>query len=230
MKKLILVLAFLFCATAAYADNEQRTVTVTGYGEVEVAPDTGNLNLGFRTMDLDLAKAKADMTAKMDALVKALKQFNISENDIQATQLYIYPNYSTSNDGKTTLQGYDVSRSITVVFKDLTKTDAILDAAIKAGANTFNGLSFSYSREKELQQDALAEAVNSAKLQAEYLAARLDVQRGPVFKINAGQQNYYMRNENMALKAEADTGGSGYTPGKIKVSAQIEVSFYIVER
>lgn len=230
MKKLILVLAFLLCATMAYADNEQRTITVTGYGEVEVTPDTCNLNLGFRTMDADLAKAKADMTAKMDSLVTALKQFNISEADIQATQLYIYPNYSTSNDGKTTMQGYDVSRSITVVFKDLTKTDAILDAAIKAGANTFNGLSFSYSREKALQQDALTEAINDAKLQADYLANRFDVKRGAAFKISTGQQNSYLRNEGMALKAEADSGGGGYTPGKIKISAQVEVSFYMLDR
>lgn len=229
MKKIVLVLAILLCATWAYAGDNDRTISVTGVGEVEIAPDTGNLNLGFRTMDADLAKAKADMTAKMDALIDALKKFNISEKDIQATQLYIYPNYTTSNDGKTTLQGYDVSRSITVVFKDLTQTDAILDASIKAGANTFNGLSFSYSKEDELKQQALDKAIQNANNQADSLAKSFGVKRGKVMNITT-VQSYMARNDMAMLKAEADTGGgAGYTPGQVKVNAQISVIYGIAD-
>lgn len=230
MKKIVLILAILLCASWAYAEEYPRTISVTGYGEVEVTPDTANLSLGFRSMDADLVKAKDEMTKKMDALIDALKQFSISEKDIQATQLYIYPSYATT-DGKTTLQGYDVSRTITVVFTDLAKADAILDATIKAGANTFNGLSFSYSKEDELKNDALLKAVQNAKNQADYLAARFDVKRGKAYQISTSQQYYGVRTENMAaMKAEADTGGGqGYTPGKIKITAQVNASFYIVD-
>lgn len=225
MKKIVLILAILLCATMAYAETD-RTISVIGSGEVEIAPDTGNLNLGFRSMDADLAKAKADMTAKMDALVEALKQFNISEKDIQATQLYIYPSYAT-NEGKTTLQGYDVSRSITIVFKDLTQTDAILDASIKAGANTFNGLNFSYSKDQELQQDALAKAITNANEQADFLAKSFGVKRGKVMNITT-TLSYMPRSDMGMMKAEADTaGGAGYTPGMVKVGAQISVVYSI---
>lgn len=227
MKKIAVVLAILLCATFAYAADDDRTISVTGYGEVEITPDTGNLNLGFRAVDADLAKAKADMTAKMDALVNALKQFNISEKDIQATQLYIYPNYATSQDGKTSLQGYDVSRSITVVFKDLTQTDAILDASIKAGANTFNGLNFSYSKEEELKQDALAKAIANATAQADFLAQNFGVKRGKLISVTTAQ-SFMPRAEMAMMKAEADMGGgAGYTPGLVKVGAQISVVYGI---
>lgn len=229
MKKIILVLALLLCATCAYAADNGRTISITGVGEMEIAPDTGNLNLGFRTMDADLAKAKADMTAKMDALIAALKQFNISEKDIQATQLYIYPNYKTSDDGKTSLQAYDVSRSITVVFKDMSQTDAILDAAIKAGANTFNGLNFSYSKEDELKLQALEKAIQNAGNQADFIAKSLGVKRGQVVHVTT-VQSYMTRNDMAVQQAESALGGgTGYTPGLVKVSAQISVVYSIDE-
>lgn len=230
MKKIILVLALLLCATGAYAADNGRTINVTGMGETEIAPDTGNLSLGFRTVDADLGKAKADMTAKMDALIEALKQFNISEKDIQATQLYIYPNYKTNDDGKTTLQAYDVSRSITVIFKDMSQTDAILDAGIKAGANTFNGLNFSYSKENELKLQALEKAIQNAANQADFIAENLGVKRGKVMHVTT-VQSYMTRNDMAVMQSEAApaAGGTGYTPGQIKVSAQISVVYSIDE-
>lgn len=228
MKKIALTLAILLCATFAYAADNNGTISVIGLGEVEVAPDTGNLNLGFRTMDADLAKAKADMTGKMDALIEALKKFDISEKDIQATQLYIYPNYATSSNGKTALQGYDVARSITVVFKDLTKTDAILDASIRAGANTFNGLNFSYSNENELKQQALNKAINNANEQADFLSKSFGVKRGKIMNITT-VQSYMTRNDMVMMQSDtaATAGGTGYMPGQVKVSAQINAVYSI---
>lgn len=230
MKKIILVLALLLCATFAYAADNDRTISVTGMGDMEIAPDTGNLSLGFRTMDTDLSKAKAEMTARMDALIEALQQFNISEKDIQTAQLYIYPNYKTSDDGKTTLQAYSVSRSITVVFKDMTQTDAILDASIKAGANTFNGLNFSYSKEDELKLEALEKAIQNANNQADFLAQSLGVKRGKVMHITT-VQSYMTYNDATVMRSEASAagGGAGYTPGQVKVSAQINVVYSIVD-
>lgn len=229
MKKLILIAAILLCASLAYADADERYISVTGYGEIEIAPDTANLSLGFRTVNNDLVKAKAEMTQKMDALINALKQFKISEKDIQATQLYIYPRYVTAKDGvENVMQGYDVSRTITVAFKDLTQTDAILEAAIKAGANTFNGLNFSYSKEDELRQDALVKAINNANQQAQFLANRFGVTLGKLKTASTSQQYYGVRAENAAMLKMADSaGGQGYTPGLIKVSAQVNAAFII---
>lgn len=229
MKKIILVLALLLCASFAYAADNDRTISVTGMGEMEIAPDTGNLSLGFRTMDTDLSKAKAEMTARMDALIEALQQFNISEKDIQAAQLYIYPNYKTSEDGTTMLQAYSVSRSITVVFKDMTKTDAILDASIKAGANTFNSLNFSYSKEDELKLEALEKAIQNANNQADFLAQSLGVKRGKVMHI-ATAQSYMTYNDAAVMRSEASAGGgAGYTPGQVKVNAQINIVYSIAD-
>lgn len=225
MKKIVLVLAILLCASFTWAEDS-RTITVTGYGEVEIIPDIGNLNLGFRTMDADLAKAKDDMTAKMDALVETLKQFNISEKDIQATQLYIYPNY-TSKDGETVMQGYDVSRSITIIFNDLAQTDAILDASIKAGANTFNGLNFSYSKEDDIRNDAMKKAIENANAQADFMAAGFGVKRGKVMQITTAQQNFAFRAEMPIMKQDNAGGGQGYTPGMVKVGAQVSVVYSI---
>lgn len=226
MKKIVLILAIILFASFAWAADNDRTINVTGYGEVEVAPDTGNISLGFRTVSADLAKAKADMTAKMDATIDALKPFGIEAKDIQSTQLYIYPNYATT-DGVTTLQGYDVSRSITVVFKDLSNTDAILDAAIKAGANSFNGLNFTFSGADQLKNDALAKAIENAIAQADFLAQSFSVKRGNLISVSTMSQNFAPRNAEMyAMKADS-AGGQGYQPGTVKVSAQINAVFGI---
>lgn len=228
MKKIIVILAILLCATLAYADNGNRTISVTGSGEVEVAPDTGSINLGFRSQNADLATAKAEMTARMDALVKSLQQFNISEKDIQATQLFIYPNYTTTSDGKEVFQSYQVSRSITVIFKDLTQTDAILDASIKAGANTFNGLNFSYSKEQELRQDAVVKAIENAKSQAGFLAQNFGVKLGKVQTITTSAA-FNVRSEMAVMQDRANAGGTGYVPGQVKVNAQVSVVYAIDE-
>lgn len=80
-----------------------------------------------------------------------------------------YPN------GKQVLAGYDVTATLTVKMRDLSKVGDIIQAATTAGANQAGSLQFTIDNPDALQAQARQQAIDKAKAQAQELAKQLGV-------------------------------------------------------
>ena len=65
----------------------------------------------------------------------AIKATGIDATDIQTANYNINPTYDYSA-GTQRITGYSGSTSLTITVKDLSKLNAVIDAATAAGANT----------------------------------------------------------------------------------------------
>jgi uncharacterized protein len=209
----VLVLGALLSAcgpTTVYTQSEppMRTITVTGTGKVTLTPDLAYVYIGVQTQDASASVAMSDNTTKAQALIDAIKSFNVDDKDIQTSNFSIYPQPVYDDSYNTIGYTYVVQNTVYVTVRDLDKLGSLLDAAFQAGANTINSITFDVADRVEAVSQARLSAVENARQQADELAAATGVTIGDVQTIS-----YYdstpIVTQYVEVRAEAmDSAGS----------------------
>jgi uncharacterized protein len=162
-----------------------RTITVTGTGKVDFTPDTASIYIGVHSEGPDAVEAVASNNQKTEAVKDALVALGVAEKDIQTTNFSIYPQPRYDDKGQPTGEiTYMVDNTVYVKVRDLDKVGEILDAAVKAGANSINGISFDLEDKSTAMSEAREKAVKDANLQAQQLADAAGVSLGQVITIS----------------------------------------------
>jgi hypothetical protein len=224
------VLAFLAPATAQagtlqQSDEAGRSITVVGEGTVSAAPDVAQINLGVQVSDPDVKAATKQAEEQIESVIDALLAQGIEEGDIQTAYYNVFVDRPYDPAGQAGEPTYQVSNSLQVSVRELDKLTLILGAAIEAGANTVNSVSFSIDDPSELQAQARQEAVNKAKAKAEELASLNEVGLGEVVKVSevVDQAVFFATEQAVGLG-----GGGGIVPGKVDVTVRLQITYAIL--
>ncbi len=97
---------------------------------------------------------------------------------------YVYP--ARQEDGSQAaprIVGYQVSNSVTARLRALDKIGMVLDAAVKAGANQIQGITFDVAKADELADEAREDAFANARRKAELYAKAAGAKLGDVLSI-----------------------------------------------
>lgn len=208
-------------------DSPTPRITVTGEGRVEVPPDMATVSLGVTT---EAATAAAAMAANSDELARVLARLRaagIAERDLQTSSLSLNPNWHHGQGAESPrIIGYVASNQLTVRVRDLGGLGAVLDAAVKDGANTLNGVSFGVTDPAPLMAEARKRAVADALARAELLTEAAGVALGPVEAIieggPAGGMPPMYRGAPIAMEASVPMA-----EGELSVSAAVTVVWQI---
>ena len=127
-------------------------------------------------------EALARNREKAAAVLEALRDGGVAEDDIQTASLYVSPVFDDNGDRIT---GYEVSNSVTATLHELEKAGAVIDAAASVAGDDIrvNGVYFTIEDTSELVAKARAEAVKAAGAQAQQLAAAAGIGLGDVISI-----------------------------------------------
>jgi uncharacterized protein YggE len=159
-----------------------KTITVSGHGTVTTVPDRASFDFTVETRAQTATGAIAHNGDAAAAVAEAVKNAGVSPADVQTSQISLSP--QTTQDG-TTIIGYAASTSISAKTT-IAKAGAVVDAAVKAGANGISGPNLSRSDESGLYRGALKSAVADAKDKAAALAAAAGLTLGGVQSIAEG--------------------------------------------
>jgi uncharacterized protein YggE len=202
-------------AGAQDAASTPESVTVSGLGVVEAVPNEAKVSFGAETR---AATAKAAVSANGDAMrriLNALRQAGGRELQTQWVSVYPY----TDETGQ--VSGYAASNSVSAV-SDVGDAAALIDAAAEAGANQISGPGLSSANAEALYRQALAKAVDDARLRAEALAKAAGRSLGPITSmVEAGAsapEPLYRATAQAADSAEI-------VPGRQETSATVSVTF-----
>lgn len=179
-------LALMVLAPMAHADDkpEIRTISVTGRGKVSAAPNLADINIGVVTQGETAKDALSANNEKMSALQKTLKERGVAAKDIQTTNFSVSPRYSQppphnpnqpQREFTPRIVGYDVTNTVTVTSRDISKLGDILDALVTAGANQMYGISFRIDEPDSLLENARKKAMGDAKKKADLMAGEAGV-------------------------------------------------------
>ena len=174
---------------AAQQEGDQstpRTLTVNGSGQAFLTPDIAYINIGVHTEGEDATAAVSKNNTQTQKVIDTLKAMNIAAKDIQTTNFSIFPQQQFDQEGKPTGKIlYQVDNSVLVTVRDIDMVGEILDAAVKAGANSINGIQFDVENQAEALSAARQEAVQNAQAQAQELAQAAGVQLGDIQSISS---------------------------------------------
>jgi uncharacterized protein YggE len=186
---LVLLTALLLTAcgpTTVYsqAAPQTRTLTVTGSGMVTLTPDMAYVSIGVHTQDASASAAINANNARAEAVIRAIRGFGVEERDIQTTNFSIYPQPVYDENYNQIGVTYVVDNTVYVTVRDLEVLGDLLDASIRAGANTISGITFDVSDRSQALSQARLAAVENARRQADELAAATGVTIGEVQTIS----------------------------------------------
>lgn len=213
----------------AYPTN---TISVTGVGEAFGAPDAASLDVGIEVVSEDVPTAFAQANDTLRAIVDAITALGVANDDIRTSNLSIYTDggfvpMMEGVEGQPPLR-FRVSNTVNIMIRDVSQVEAVLDAAIGAGATNVYGLNFTLSDPAALEQEARTEAMDNARARAEQLAEIIGAQLGDVIVVNETPGGFYPLASVAFDRAQAGGGGAFVAPGQSSVQVQVQVTYAIV--
>ncbi|HEX2622709.1 MAG TPA: SIMPL domain-containing protein [Phototrophicaceae bacterium] len=199
-----------------------NTITVVGSGVAYGAPDMATVEVGVNVVNASVTEAFTEANTKAKAIVDALVALGIAPEDIATTNLSVY---TVTDDTGLTVTGYNVSNSVRVTVRDVAKAGDVIDAAIQAGANTLNNLSFDIADHSALESQAREKALGDAKVRAEEYAKLIGATLGDVIVVTENTVGGAIPMAAYDMKA---SGGAFVTAGQTEVSIQTQVTYQIV--
>ncbi|MFH5227457.1 SIMPL domain-containing protein [Antrihabitans spumae] len=223
----VAVLGLSGCTNSDSGDGGD--VTVVGNGEVRGTPDILNATVGIEVSAPDVAGAVSTANERANAMVDALSGSGVAKEDIQTNQLSVSPQYSNPGPtgGTSTITGYQVTNSVRIVVRDLSKASDVLDKAVKAGGDNarLNGVSFDIDDNTQLLADARERAFNDAKARAEQYAELSGESLGDVITITEVRGDTAIPQPQVQRDTLEGSASFALEPGQQKVSFQVTVKW-----
>ncbi len=197
------------------ADTED-TVTVSGVGSVEAVPNEAEMSFGVETRRATAQAAVAANAEAMQKVIDALRRAGAREIATQWVSVYPF----TGDSGQ--IDGYSASNSVSAVT-DVSDAPDLIDAAADAGANNVSGPGLSSSNAEALYRQALADAIDEARLRAAALAKAAGRSLGEITTIVEGGAQSPM--PLYAERAQAADASTPIVPGEQETTATVSVTF-----
>jgi uncharacterized protein YggE len=207
-----------------------RLISVAGLGEVKTRPDMATISTGVVTEGVTAKDALAKNNTAMAAVIAALKNAGIAEDDIQTSDFSVSPKYPPYQPNQTTaprIVGYTVSNQVTAKVKAIAKLGDILDTLVQSGSNQINSISFGVDEPKPQLDEARKKAVADARAKAELYAEAAGVSLGKVIQISESMAivpPVPMYRREMAQAADASVP---IAAGTQTVTANVSITFEI---
>jgi hypothetical protein len=229
----ILVVAALSMGMMLNDNNpitNQKTLSTSGTISKKVAPDKVEIILNIETWNNSAQVSQEENARISDAVRNALDDIGIK--NIKTLSYYENEQYVwNSSYNRQDKNGYSTVNSLQIDLTDISKAGNVIDAAVRAGANRVQSVSFTLtdSKQNEIKAQALEEAAASAKLKAESMAKGLGVTLGNVVNISENSYNFYPMMKTIAsedtMLISSYTPPTQITPGDVSVDATISVTF-----
>jgi hypothetical protein len=216
------------CATAPAAAEVKPQLTVSGTGLVRVSPDTASINLGVATQDTDVAQAVAASNLAAEAIINAVKNLGVAPEDVLTTYFNVSPQPMYDQNGQPTGQtNYWVNNTLVVTLRQVDQLGAVLQAAVDAGANSINGISFDLTDKSQAEEQARQAAIADAQQRAQRLATAAGTTLGEIVSIYTGGYSYGAINYVEAASSAGSAGGGTVpiAPGTFDVRIDVTLAY-----
>ena len=218
-----LLLACTLSLPAFAADP--HTLTMTGHGEIKTVPDVAAITAGVNTNAPTAAAALSANSACMNQVFGALRKLGIADRDIRTTGFSVSPQYTNGdNNNPRHRTGYQVNNEVNVRLDDVTRTGAVLDTLVGAGANQMNGIGFDIANPAPVLEKARIQAIADARARAQTYAQAAGVTLGPILSITEGGSEAAPRPMFRVMAMAAPTP---VAPGEQSVTADVTVVWEI---
>jgi len=212
-------------------DNDgDRTITVTGSADMQATPDRAVIEASVEATGDSAAAVRDELSTRSESLRQALRNAGLSDDQLTTGRFAIRPQYARREPGTEPEQtGYEGTHTITIDVEDIDATGDVIDTAIDGGADSIGRIEYTLaeSTRESLREDALKAAVDTARDEADVLAARVDSRVVSVQHLNAAGGGVSPTYERYDVAEEASGGSTELQPDDVTVSASVEATYRI---
>jgi uncharacterized protein YggE len=214
--------------------ESKNTITVSEKGEIYTQPDLATVDFSVISEAKTVSQAVSQNSDKMNKVIDFVKEQGIEDKDLKTTLFNIYPRYEWQErtaiypQGRRVLVGYEVSQTLEVKIREMTKIGSIIEGAAEAGVNQIGDLGFTVDQPDELKKQAREQAIDKAKKKAKELAEQLGVSLVRITNFNESSETPRIYTAESAFGLGV---GGGEAPqietGQNKIEVTIAITYEI---
>lgn len=160
------------------------SLVTSGTGEAKVTPDRAAVMVNVQTRGAAAAAAASDNARRTAAVLDALGKLGLPKSQLSTEGYSVNPEMVYGSGQAPRVTGYVVTNTVRAETHRPEQAGAIIDAALGAGANMINGLSFYASSIDEARRTAISLAVASARADAEAMARAAGGSAGTLIELS----------------------------------------------
>lgn len=210
--------------------TEGTLLEVSATGRVVRTPDIATVRAGVVTQDATAAAALTENARRMAQVVRALKSAGVAERDITTSNVSLSPQYRYAENQPPAITGYQASNTVSVRFRDVARSGAVLDALVRSGANQIDGPAMSLAQPDAALDAARADAVKRARARAHLYAAAAGLRVERIVSIDENGEDAGGSPQPpmpYAARAMAKDVATTVMPGETDVTVTIAVRFLL---
>lgn len=228
--RLMPVLALLFgvamVTTAAAQEADDPDVVVTsGESVIRTAPDQAFVTLAAEARSQRPEDARVESARAMTAVREALSSAGIPDAAIRTAAYELRQEFDYV-DGRQVSRGFVANQTIEVRVDDLEQVASVIDASVAAGASAVSNIRFDLEARRELERQALQEAVADARARAEAAATGAGRTIARVIRIEdqSGSRPGPPTPVMMRMAADEAAASTPVAPGEIEIVARVQLT------
>lgn len=204
-------------------------LSTSGQGEAKTTPDRASVMVNIQSRATTAASAASDNATRTRAVLDAIGRLGLSKDQMTTEGYTVYPEMQYDRNGGTPkVTGYVVTNTVRAETKRPEQAGAIVDAALGAGANLINSLSFFASSIDEARRQAIGAAVASARADAEAMAHAAGGALGALIELSTGGPTMPPRpmfEVSMRAKSAAQAEPTPVNPGQQTVTVFVQAKW-----
>lgn len=207
-------------------DAADRTVSVDATGGADAPPDRAVVRVSAVAEGDNPATVRDDLETDTDALRANFAETGLTDDDYETTEYRVRS--SRPSPREEDAPAYRGTHAFEVTLDDPDRVGAVIDATADADAEVGN-IEFTLSEavRTELREEAIANAMADARMQADAIARNGDLHVTSVASVDATQRSFSpVRYEaDVAEAPPADGAGTSVDTGDVSVEYAVEVTY-----
>lgn len=210
------------------------SIVTSGTADAKVTPDRAAVMVNVQTRAATAAAAASDNARRTTAVLDALGKLGLPKSQLSTEGYSVNPEMAYGSGQAPRVTGYVVTNTVRAETQRPEQVGAIVDAALGAGANMINGLSFYASSIDAPRRAAISEAVANARAEAEAMARAAGGSLGNLIELSTQgpivppRPMYDM--SMMSRKAEAAAVPTPVNPGEQTINVYVNARWQFVPR
>lgn len=211
-----------------------NTIHVSASGQASAEPDESVINVAVEVTSPDPNRARETLTSRVERMRSGLDDAGIGDDEIRTTDFSIHERRDVrrpplpEEQEETEEVTYVARHGFEIELSNIDRTGEIIDVAVSSGATQVTNVRYTLSdeRRRQVRSQALQDAMENARSQANTLAGSADVSVGGVRSISTADTGVTpVRFEARDLSAGA--GGTRIETGPVTVNADVSVAYEI---
>jgi len=208
-------------------DAADRTVSVGATGGADAPPDRAVVRVRAVTEGEDPDAVRRELAADADALRTNLDGIGLTDDDYETTHYRVRSSRVPSRE-EGEVSAYRGVHGFEVTLDEPDRVGDVIDATADADVEV-EGVEFTLSKavRTDLREEAIANAMSDARMQADAIARNGDLHVASVASVDATQRNVRpVRYEGAAMATpEAESADTSVETGDVSVEYAVEVTY-----